>query len=424
MKRAGCILLTAAMLITLAVCPTTTSMAEGTNGERIVLEFPSWQATEPGFAEFWKLAINEFETRHPNAEINLYQIPFADYLDTLITLYAAGTPPQITHIATRFFSQLQDLGWFEPLNSYVGNTLDDWLGLEQDLVVDGNIYGVLLLGNAYSLFYNEKIFMEAGIALPTDFESFLKAAAALTQDTNNDGQTDVYGYGSAQTTDSNLFTEASIFVVGNGSAWSSDGDLSPMVSDSTIASLKAFQSLFENGYTPVGLTMAQKRQYFIEGKIAMIIDGPWVGALIKGADESIRNNLKMVSVPFVKTPGSKSNSLHIPASISDEEKVLAWDFVSMLTEDEFQQQYMLLVGSPSPKTSVEVTDKILVAQPFMEQAMYDASKAVEVIPSGYEKNYAEFTTYVVDAIMTMTAEPYADVVKALSELKATIENAF
>lgn len=441
MKKVVCIFLTAAILFALVACSTNStppSTSDATDSEaasqsgsteensegKIVLEFPSWQATEPGFAEFWELAITEFEIRNPNAKINMYQVPFADYLDTLTTLYAADTPPQITHIATRFFAQLQDLGWLEPLNDYVGDTLDDWCVLEQDLVVDENIYGVLLLGNGYSLYYNEKIFNDYGVAVPTDFDSFMEAAKALTQDTNNDGETDIYGYGSAQTTDTNFFNEASIFVVGNGSRWSSDGDLSPMISDSTISSLEAFQSLFVNGYTPVGLTVEQKRQYFIEEKLAMIIDGPWIGAMIKGADESIRDNFKMASVPFETTPGSKSNSLHIPVAISDEEKALAWDFISMLTEDEFQQKYMLLVGSPSPKTSVEITDDIIATQPLMVQAAYDAGNAVEVIPSGYEKNYAELTTYIIDAMMKITAEPYADVTETLNELKGTIEDVF
>ena len=71
-------------------------------GDEIVLEFPSWQATEPGFQEFWEEAVAEFENRHENVRINLYQVPFDSYVDTLTTLYAAENAPQITHIPSRY----------------------------------------------------------------------------------------------------------------------------------------------------------------------------------------------------------------------------------------------------------------------------------------------------------------------------------
>ena len=46
-------LLTMGMIVGLTACSGGAS-EEGTgSGDEIVLEFPSWQATEPGFQEFW-----------------------------------------------------------------------------------------------------------------------------------------------------------------------------------------------------------------------------------------------------------------------------------------------------------------------------------------------------------------------------------
>lgn len=393
------------------------------DSEEIVLEFPSWQATEPGFKDFWEAAIAEFEKEHENVKINLYQVPFDSYVDTLTTLYAANTPPQITHIPSRYFAQFSDLGWFEPLNSRLEETdiLDNWSNLQESLTIDGENYGVLLLGNGYSMYYNEAMFKEANVAVPTNVDEFMEAAKALTKDENGDGDPEIYGFGACQVTDTNFYNEATSFVVGLGGKWSEDGDLSKMTSKETIEAMEKYQSLFKNNYTPVGLSVEQKRQYFVEGKMAMIFDGPWVASMIDSASEDIKDDLKVTRIPLDNVPGSVSNSLHIPASISDEEKELVWEFIKMVAEDDFQQLYMEKVGSPSPNKNA-ATDELLEKNPFLGQFIEDAENAQEILPSGYEEQYGEFTQFVIDSAMAMTTDPYVDVETSLNELKNKIES--
>ncbi|WP_334137514.1 ABC transporter substrate-binding protein, partial [Muricomes intestini] len=282
--------------------------------------------------------------------MNLYQVPFDSYVDTLTTLYAADTPPQITHIPSRYFAQFSDMGWFEPLNDRLKQTdiIENWSNLQDGLQVDGKYYGVLLLGNGYSMYYNKAMFDEAGIDVPTDVNSFMEAAKTLTKDENGDGDPEIYGFGACQVTDTNFYNEATSFVVGLGGKWSENGNLTPMTSDTTKEALKLYQSLFVNNYTPTGLSVEQKRQYFVEGKMAMIFDGPWVASLINDAAEEVKENLLVTTIPFESVPGSMSNSLHIPATISDKEKELVWEFIQMVTENDFQKLYMEKVGSPSP----------------------------------------------------------------------------
>lgn len=93
----------------------------------------------------------------------------------------------------------------------------------------------------------------------------------------------------------------------------------------------------------------------------------------------------------------------------------------MVAEDDFQKLYMEKVGSPSPsKTAID--DEILEENPFLGQFVEDAEKAQEILPSGYEKDYGEFTQYIIDGVMTMVTEPYADVDKTLDDMKAKITN--
>ena len=39
--------------------------------QAVTLDFPSWQAEEPGVAEWWRALIAEFERTHPGVRINL-----------------------------------------------------------------------------------------------------------------------------------------------------------------------------------------------------------------------------------------------------------------------------------------------------------------------------------------------------------------
>lgn len=428
-KKILSVLMATVLVISVVACSSSSSsVSKDTNTkkntEQTVLQFPTWQATEPGFKEFWEKAISEFESKHQNVKINMYQVPFANYIDTLTTLYSANTPPQITHIASRYFATFQDMGWFEPLDDRLKETdiPNSWSSLQQNLTKDGKTYGLLMLGNAYSMFYNEKMFTDAGIEIPKDTDSFMKAAEKLTKDTNKDGNNDIFGFGSCQSsTDTNFYNEASVFVVGQGGQWADKGDLNAMVSDKTVTALTNFQKIFKNNWSPSGSTVEQKRQYFTEGKIAMIFDGPWVGSLISKAPEDIKGNLKVTTIPFEKVPGSMSNSLHIPATINDKEKDLAWDFIKMVSQDDFQRDYMKFVGSPSPKANM-ITPELLKENPFLGQFADDAKKAQEILPSGYEKNYAEFSRFVIDSVMQMVTKPYADVKTTLDSLKKQVES--
>lgn len=389
--------------------------------DQIVLDFPSWQATEPGFEEFWKVVIKDFEAENENVKINIYQVPFSNYVDTLTTLYAADTAPQITHIASRWFAQFSEMGWFEPLTDKLEETeiLDKWTNLQNGLKSGDDYYGVLLLGNGYSMYYNKQLFENKGINIPTTFDEFMKAAKDLTIDENGDGDPEIYGFGACQVTDANFYNEVTSFLVGNGTKWSDERDLAPMTSPETIKVLSDYQSLFKNNYTPIGLSVEQKRQYFIEGKMAMIFDGPWVGSLIDNAAEEIRPQLQVARIPFENVPGSVSNSLHIPVGATEAEKDLAWKFIQMITEDDYQRLYMEKVGSPSPNAS-SINDELLAEKPFLAQFASDAEEANEILPSGYEKDYGQFTQYVIDGVMSMVTEPYADVEDAVNEMKDKI----
>ena len=53
------------------------------------LEFPTWQAEEPGVSTWWKELIAAYEKRYPDVKINLQQVPFAQFVKQMTVRFAA-----------------------------------------------------------------------------------------------------------------------------------------------------------------------------------------------------------------------------------------------------------------------------------------------------------------------------------------------
>src|ERR1043165_1443068 len=68
------------------------------------LDFPSWQAEEPGVSGWWKALIAEFEQQNPGVKVNFYSIPFPNYVQQMTVRFAGNNPPDIVPLPTRNFA--------------------------------------------------------------------------------------------------------------------------------------------------------------------------------------------------------------------------------------------------------------------------------------------------------------------------------
>ncbi len=388
--------------------------------EKITLDFPSWQATEPGFSDWWKEVIADFESKHPNVKINFYQVPFKGYVDMLITRSAAKTPPDILHLPSRYVPQFVDLGWMEPLDSMLkkSDIPSHWIPLQKGMVRNKKTYGIVLLGYGYVFFYNEKMFNDAGVKVPTSPQEFLAAAKALTLDKDKNGHIDQFGYGMPTTTHPNVYMEASKFIIGQGGHWSKAGKLT-LKDPKVVKGLKIYQSLYRDKVVPLGITDEQKRQYFFEGKIAMMTDGPWTLAIRSKASQEVAPYIKVAPMPFGKTCGGLSNGIHIPSALSSARKKLVWEFIYGLTRSQFQKRYSELTMSPPARKGV-VDNTLLQKYPEMTVFSQEAEKAIDFMPPGYEGQYVEFSTQVIDACMELS-NPSVSVESVLGKLQKKLE---
>ena len=129
------------------------------SAQSVTLDFPSWQAEEPGFSEWWKGLIQEYEAKHAGIKIKFYSIPFANYVNQLTVRFSGQNPPDIVHLPSRNFASFASQGWLEPIDDMLkaSDIPGHWSPLQSDMQWQGKTYGLLLLPYGNLLYYNEKL---------------------------------------------------------------------------------------------------------------------------------------------------------------------------------------------------------------------------------------------------------------------------
>lgn len=416
-KRSQMIVIVALIIALVGCTSSAKPKSEDAAPQQITLDFPSWQAEEPGFSDWWKGLIAEFTKQHPEAKINFTSVPFKNYTDTLLTRFAANEPPDIVHLPSAALLQFASNDWLEPLDELFKDTdiPQKWTKLQQNMVLNGKTQGLLLLGYGFNLYYNEKLLTDAGVQVPTTPEELLAAAKALTKN-------GIYGFGSTTVEMDNMFNEASSFIVGEGQSWVKDGQYN-LTDPAVVKALDDYRALLK--LSPQGVSVEQKRQLFFDGKIAMIIDGPFIYGQAKSDKSAVAPYVKVAPSPFKVSPGNISNNLSMAKNISPEKKKLVGEFIKLAASPEWQAKYAELTNSPVPRQGA-ISEQFMNSHPEMKVFNQVAENAVSIIPDSQNinANFNQFSKTVQSSMMELmiTDRPTADVLASLQDkLSKTIK---
>ena len=376
----------------------------------VELDFPSWQIEEPGIADYWTELIKAFEAKHPNVKIKKQQVPFREFVDKMTVRFAGNNPPDIVHLPTRNFLAFASQGWLSPLDADLAQTdvKATYLKLADEMQYEGKTYGVLMMGYGMMFYYNEKMLADAKVGVPKTSDELLKAIQSTT-----DTAAGRFGWGAPTNEHPNVFVEISTWVTGEGASLFK-GNQYNFTDPAVIRAIDKFRVAVKNA--PKGTSSEQARQLFMDGKIAMLRDGPWVGSALKKAPEATRPHLKMGMMPFAKVPGGTSNSLHVPVKIDPEKRKLVWEFIKMTTTPEWQAKFTSLTTSPAPRRGA-LTAADLSARPELALINKAASESVNLFPESIavRENYNEFAKIFVEhGLKLMTSDrPTMDIMRDL-----------
>jgi multiple sugar transport system substrate-binding protein len=388
-----------------------------------VLEMPSWQATEPGTSDWWRALIAEFEAQNPGITIDFTHEPFVSYNQTMVTRFAGGNPPDILHLPAANFMVYAQEDWLAPLDERLADhpdAVDAWSPVQSSCEYQGETLCLVVLGYGYVLGWNAAAFEEAGLpGPPTTSEELIEYARILTVDRDGDGAIDQYGFVFPTVTHAGVETTATSFLF----EYDPDGhwvdEAGELNREAITFAWTQMRQLIEDGSVPLGLDNNGKRQFWVEGRAAMMLEGPWIQGNINSAAPGVQEHLRVAPTPFSGTVyGGASNVLAIPADIPPERQELAWEFIRLFATPEWQAAYASIAGQPPARDGV-LDDAFLADNPNMQEYVAQAGVARDYIPPGMAENYTRFRDLVIEATLAAVVQGQ-DIDTVLDRLEADL----
>jgi multiple sugar transport system substrate-binding protein len=338
----------------------------------VTLSFPSWQVDEPGFGQWWREVVAQFESETPGVKIKMEQIPAQQYSQEMLIRCSSGQYPDIVYLRTGEFGSFASQGWLAPLDDRFAATplSKEWTGLQSEVSWGGKPLGIVIMGYGFVLFYNEAILKRANVLPPTTLDDFTAGVRKVT-----DRPSGIFGLASSTKEASSIYLEMISFVRWQQADLFANGRYT-LTSPASLKAFEAYRHLIgENA--PLGNDQMMARQIFKDGKAGFLIDGPWVWAIL--AASATPQNFKIMAMPFRPKSGGAANSLHIPIGISRERQDLVWRFYQVVMRPEWQRRYLLLTASPPGLTS-SLREEDKVSAPHLIAAVESARDATPFIP--------------------------------------------
>ena len=225
--------------------------------------------------------IKDFEAEYPDVTIDHQYVPFGEAQNKFKTAAEAGSgAPDILRAEVAWVPEFASLGYLYSLEGTAAlDDADDYFETPlSSNVFDDQTYGVPQVTDSLALLYNKELFEKAGIdSPPATWDEVAEAAKALKSEAGVDGifinpggyflLPFMYGEGGDM-----VDTEAQEIVVN---------------SEANVKGISTAADLVKSGAAvkpPAADGYSAMMTAFNEGKVAMIINGPWEVANIRNAE--------------------------------------------------------------------------------------------------------------------------------------------
>jgi multiple sugar transport system substrate-binding protein len=255
-----------------------TTQPATTSGEKVPIRLATWAGVEE--SQELQAVIDKI-----NAQSTTYQIVHepqpADFYTKIQTNLAGGTAADLIWLSQEYIAGYADKGVLLDItdrlaaDSRPAAKLDDYFpDVLQTAQYNGRTYGLPWIAQPVMLYYNPKLFADAGVEEPNEnwtWDDFKTAAEKLTRDTNGDGQIDVYG------TAFNSWPPIHMFIwQAGGEVVSEDRKTSPIDSPEAIAGAQFYKDIIYNPKYAAPQSVITEQGFgelAKNGKVAMFFGG-------------------------------------------------------------------------------------------------------------------------------------------------------
>ncbi|MGG3283260.1 ABC transporter substrate-binding protein [Paenibacillus solani] len=274
----------------------------------------------------------KFEESHPGTKVQVEA--YADGFDQKLAAgFGAANPPDVMYMWD-FPTYHQSL---EPLDDYASkdkdlNIDDFYQGLFNYGKIDNKLYGIPAGFTTRVVYYNKKMFDDAGITYPADgwtWGEFQEVAQKLTDKSKKQ-----YGFGVRAENDT---YDLQGFVWSNGGSFISEDGKSIegyMNSKETAEAIQMLGDMLKNGSAVLtgGKGQQSGEDIFKAGKIAMWESGIWPLESFRDAGIDV-GTVEMPAFPGKPLKGVLAESA-LSIAKDSKNKDLAWEFIKYYVSDE------------------------------------------------------------------------------------------
>lgn len=321
--------------------------------------------------------IDEFQKLHPNVTIDLQSIDSGTYDAQLTQAAQAGNLPDIFSTLNDRIPRYEEYIAPAPETVYTEKVYNDVFVdvVRERLQKNGKIYGVSYGVSTLGLIYNSAILKEAGLSSPSDWTEFVEVSRKLTKKSG----TTITRSGAALGTP--LVKQSvdiqALLMIQNGAKLTDSpptrASFAQPDSSGYLAGARAldFYTSFANpklqNYA-FSDTLGDSVQAFAEGKVAMMINYPFVSLEIKTLNPNLEFSVS--KLPQIKN-GQEKNFAVFWAEMVNRNSVnteIAWDFLRFAATKDNMRKYGRDTALPtSRKDLVEEQKRDDVLAPFAGQ---------------------------------------------------------
>ncbi|MCI3224851.1 extracellular solute-binding protein [Streptomyces sp. NP-1717] len=254
-----------------------------------------WDTSTVGSEDkvFKKLA-EDFEAKHKGVDVKYVNVPFGEAQNKFKNAAQSGSgAPDVIRSEVAWTPEFADLGYLAPLDGTAA--LKD----EKDFVpqaaastkYDGKTYAVPQVIDSLGIFYNKKLFKDAGVEVPKTIDE-LKTVSKTIKDKT--GKTGMYLRGD----DAYWFLS---FLYGEGGDLvDAEGKTVTVDSPAGVKAMEVVKDLVDSGAAKTDATDGWENMQaaFKGGDVAMMINGPWaIADTYAGPQFKDKANLGVAPVP-------------------------------------------------------------------------------------------------------------------------------
>lgn len=284
-------------------------------------------------------AVAAFQDANPDITVKRTSFAYADLAKAIVQGGVGGSVPDVAIVDVVDTQNFASLGLLQDVTEQVGDKATEFYeGPWTSTQVDGKTYGLPLNSNNLALYYNKDIFEPQGLEAPATWDELLTTGSALSS-------ADIAGIAMSGVKNEQGTFQFLPFL------WQTGGDLDTFETDGAEA-LQFLKELVDEGVmssSVANYSQEDARTQFVNGKAAMMINGPWELQNLKDAGM----NYGVAPLPAGNEPATGLGGENVVTFAEGAQPEAAVKFLEFITGTEGARIYCDESGQLSSRVDLE-----------------------------------------------------------------------